>query len=121
MTAWGGQAPGVVKVRLSGDPAALESVTALLAADASVEILTGPDGPYPNRRNTGARVYLTIRTGPGPHRTRSAHLTMRGAPANRRGPPPERQANRLDVESPVSAIGDLSCQLTPPARTGRSR
>ena len=66
MTAWGGQAPGVVKVRLSGDPAGLEAVTALLAADASVEVLTGPDGPYPNRRDTGARVYLTIRTGPAP-------------------------------------------------------
>ena len=66
MTAWGGQAPGVVKVRLSGAPAGLKAVTALLAAGTGVEVLTGPDGPYPNRRDTGARVYLTIRTGPAP-------------------------------------------------------
>ena len=66
MTAWGGQAPGVVKVRISGVPADLEAVTARLAAHASVEVLTGPDGPYLNRRDAGARVYLTIRTGPAP-------------------------------------------------------
>jgi hypothetical protein len=63
MTAWGGQAPGVVKVRISGAPADLAMVTDLLAGAAHVEILTGPDGPYPNRRDAGARVYLTIRTG----------------------------------------------------------
>ena len=55
-----GQGPAVRR------SAGLETVTALLAADASVEVLTGPDGPYPNRRDTGARVYLTIRTGPAP-------------------------------------------------------
>ena len=31
MTAWAGQAPGVVKVRISGAPADLEAVMALLA------------------------------------------------------------------------------------------
>ena len=66
MTGQPGQAPGVVKVRLSGAPADLETVTALLAAGPGVEVLTGPDGPYPNRRDAGARVYLTIRAGPAP-------------------------------------------------------
>ena len=65
MTAWGGQTPGVVKVRISGAPADLETVTALLAADTGVEVLTGPDDPYPNCRDASARVYLTICTGPG--------------------------------------------------------
>ena len=50
----------MVKVRLSGAPAGLEAVTALLAAGTGVEVLIGPDGPYPNRRDAGARVYLTI-------------------------------------------------------------
>ena len=61
-----GQAPGVVKIRLSG-----------AAGDAAVVavLLTGYDGcgidvieqsaPYPNRRDPGERVYLTAWIGPG--------------------------------------------------------
>ena len=101
VTAGGGQAPGMVKVRLSGAPADLEAVTALLAAGTGVEVLTGPDGPYPNRRDAGARVYLTIRTGPA-----------RPPPGQIRAPD---VPGGLDIQALVSAIGDLSCQLAPPA------
>ena len=55
------QAPGVVKVRLSGDPAGIETAAAALAA--CCEVLDR-SGPRPNRYDPGVRVYLTIRTGP---------------------------------------------------------
>jgi hypothetical protein len=51
----------VVRVRLSGLPGAPEAVAALLASCPGVEVLTGPDGPYPNRRQPGHRVYLLVR------------------------------------------------------------
>jgi len=54
------RADGVVKVRLSGDLAALAALAALLASSPAAELLTGPDGPYPNRRDAGGRVYLTV-------------------------------------------------------------
>jgi hypothetical protein len=55
------QAPDVVKVRLSGDRADIETVVAALAA--CCEVLDR-SGPRPNRYDPGERVYLTIRTGP---------------------------------------------------------
>ena len=55
------QAPGVVKVRLSGDHADIEAAAAALAG--SCEVLDR-SGPRPNRYDPGERVYLTIRTGP---------------------------------------------------------
>jgi len=51
----------VVKVRLSGDLPAIAALAALLASSAAAELLTGPDGPYLNRRAAGERVYLTVR------------------------------------------------------------
>ncbi len=64
------QAPGVVKVRLSGDRADIGTVAAVLAD--ACEVLD-QSGPRPNRYDPGERVYLTIRTGPVPaepvHRT----------------------------------------------------
>ena len=33
----------------------------MLASAPGVEILTGPDGPYPNHRDAGERMYLTVR------------------------------------------------------------
>jgi hypothetical protein len=57
-------APGVVQVRLSGLPADAEALAAVLAAAPGVQILTGPDGPYPNRRQPGHRLYLTLRLTP---------------------------------------------------------
>ena len=59
MTGTPGQAPGVVKVRLSGDVADMDMVTAMLAA-AGAEILD-QSAPRPNRRDPGERIYLTIR------------------------------------------------------------
>jgi hypothetical protein len=57
-----GQAAGVVKVRLSGDPGDLEVVAEILArfGGAGVQILDR-SAPYPNRRDPGQRVYLTLR------------------------------------------------------------
>ena len=57
-----GQAPGVVKARLSGDPADIKVVAEILAAypGAGVEVLD-TSAPYPNRRDPGVRVYLTLR------------------------------------------------------------
>jgi len=59
-----GQAPGVVRVRLSGAPADVQAAAGLLAALA--ELATGLDliqtsRPYLNDREPGERVYLTIR------------------------------------------------------------
>ena len=59
-----GPAPELVKVRLSGDLPALDALTAILASYPAVEILTGLDGPYPNRREPGHRVYLAVRVPP---------------------------------------------------------
>ena len=36
-------------------------MAALLTACPGVDVLTGPDGPYPNRRPPGHRLYLTVR------------------------------------------------------------
>jgi hypothetical protein len=57
-----GQAPGVVKVRLSGAAEDLEVVAELLSdcPGTGVEVLDR-SAPYPNRRDPGERVYLTLR------------------------------------------------------------
>jgi hypothetical protein len=60
------RAAGVVEIRLSGDIADLDALTARLAGMPGVEILSQSAG-YPNRRDPGERVYLTARlTVPGP-------------------------------------------------------
>jgi len=56
-----GPAPEVVKVRLSGERAGIETVLAVLAR--ACEVLDR-SGPRPNRYDPGQRVYLTVRTGP---------------------------------------------------------
>ena len=58
-----GPAPEVVKVRLSGERAGIETVLAVLAR--ACEVLDR-SGPRPNRYDPGQRVYLTVRTGPAP-------------------------------------------------------
>lgn len=63
-----GAAPGVVKIRLSGHPADVAAVQDLFAGLAHV-LRGGPAGievldrsaPYPNRRDPGVRVYVTVR------------------------------------------------------------
>ncbi len=57
-------APGVVKVRLSGQAPGTDALIEVLASTPGVEILTGPDGSYPNHRDSGERVYLTVRIPP---------------------------------------------------------
>jgi len=51
----------VVKVRFSGDLPALAALAVLLASHPAADILTGPDGPYLNRREPGSRIYMTVR------------------------------------------------------------
>ena len=57
-------APGVVHVRLTGHPADAAALAAVLAGIPAVQILSGPDGPYPSRRQPGHRLYLTVRLTP---------------------------------------------------------
>jgi hypothetical protein len=52
-------APGVVQVRVSGAPEDIERVIASL----DIPVLTCR-GPYPNRRDPGVRVYLTLQVTP---------------------------------------------------------
>lgn len=62
MTGQTRQAPGVVKVRLSGVAEDLEVVAEILSGypDAGVEVLD-QSSPRRNRRDPGQRVYLTLR------------------------------------------------------------
>jgi hypothetical protein len=64
MTVTPGNDLAVVKVCLSGNRDGINAVTVILAASPSIEISTGPDGPYPNRREPGGRTYLIIRVRP---------------------------------------------------------
>ena len=48
-------APGVVQVRLSGSADDIEPVAALLRQWTLIR-----RGPYPNRKDPGERVYLTV-------------------------------------------------------------
>ena len=58
-----GPSSEVVKVRLSGERAGIETVLTVLAR--ACEVLDR-SGPRPNRYDPGQRVYLTVRTGPAP-------------------------------------------------------
>jgi hypothetical protein len=55
-----GQAPGVVKIRLSGALPDFAAVVSLLGCLAGGTGLIDVSAPYPNRRDAGARLYLTI-------------------------------------------------------------
>ena len=66
MTGQGPLAPGVVQVRLNGDQDDGAAMASVLAAVPGLEVLSGPDGPYPNRRQPGHRLYLTVRLTPAP-------------------------------------------------------
>jgi hypothetical protein len=56
-----GQAPGIAKVRLSGAAADTEMLAMLLAdyAGSGIDVIER-SAPYPNRRDPGVRVYLTL-------------------------------------------------------------
>lgn len=60
MTAHAGQAPGVVKIRLSGAAGDVEVLADVLSASPTAEVIDR-SSPYPNRRDPGERVYLTVR------------------------------------------------------------
>ncbi len=64
MTGQAGQAPGVVKVRISGSAGDIEVISEILSGygASGVEVLDR-SAPYPNRRDPGQRVYLTLRIG----------------------------------------------------------
>jgi hypothetical protein len=57
VTAQPGQAPGVVKIRLLGAAEDIDQVADLLSAHGQV---IDRSAPYPNRRDPGVRVYLTV-------------------------------------------------------------
>jgi hypothetical protein len=55
-----GTAAGVVKIRLSGDPADSALLAAIIGASPAVEVIE-QSAPYPSRRDPGERTYLTVR------------------------------------------------------------
>jgi hypothetical protein len=55
-----GQAPGVVKIRLSGALPDIAAVASLFGCLAPGVDLIEVSQPYPNRREAGTRLYLTI-------------------------------------------------------------
>ena len=57
------QASSVVKVRLSGADGDVDVMAEVLSRSPTVEILDR-SAPYPNRRDPGERVYLTVRVHP---------------------------------------------------------
>jgi hypothetical protein len=66
VSAAAGQAPGIVKVRLSGAAADVEMLATLLAdyAGSGIDVIER-SAPYPNRRDPGVRVYLTLQIAGG--------------------------------------------------------
>jgi hypothetical protein len=60
VTAHAGQAPGVVKIRLSGVAGDVEVLADVLSTSLAAEVIDR-SAPYPNRRDPGERVYLTLR------------------------------------------------------------
>jgi hypothetical protein len=59
-----GLAPGAVKVRLSGELADIEAVAAVLGTGLGRDIeQIERSAPYPNRRDPGVRVYVTVLVG----------------------------------------------------------
>ncbi|HCU94783.1 MAG TPA: hypothetical protein DHU96_19610 [Actinobacteria bacterium] len=55
-----GQAPGVVKVRLSGEPGDIEVMTEIRRLPRGRRRVIETSAPYPNRRDPGVRVYVTL-------------------------------------------------------------
>ena len=56
-----GQAPGVVKIRLSGALPDIAALASLFGHRGTGIDLIEVSQPYPNHREAGARLYLTIR------------------------------------------------------------
>jgi hypothetical protein len=64
----------VVKVRLSGAMADIAAMASVLAAAGGIDLIDVSQ-PYPNRREAGARLYLTICLAPA-----EGQLTAREEP-----------------------------------------
>jgi hypothetical protein len=60
VTGQAGQARGVVKIRLSGAAGDVEVLAGVLGSSPAAEVIDR-SAPYPNRRDPGERVYLTVR------------------------------------------------------------
>jgi hypothetical protein len=58
-----GLAPGVLRLRVSGAGADIDALAGLLAGLPAVQVLDR-SAPYPNRRDPGERVYLTVQVSP---------------------------------------------------------
>ena len=56
-----GQAPGVVKIRLSGALPDIAALASLFGRRSPGIDLIEVSQPYPDRREAGARLYLTVR------------------------------------------------------------
>ena len=93
-------APGVVQVRLSGHQADAGALAAVLASIPAVQILSGPDGPYPNRRQPGHRLYLTVRL------THAATTETGGIPVTTSAPPPRDPELAADPDYRQAAAED---------------
>ena len=98
-------APGVVHVRLTGVPADAGALAAVLAGTPGVQILTGPDGPYPSRRQPGHRLYLTVR------------LTQ---PPITHAPTARMEGNPMSTDPATTAPGPEAADPEAAARTRRS-
>ncbi len=61
MSGRAGLAPGVVKIRLSGDPASLTQLAQVLAGVGGPVEVIEESALYANRREPGWRCYLTVR------------------------------------------------------------
>jgi hypothetical protein len=71
-----GQAPGVVKIRLSGALPDITALASLLGCPAPGIGLIDVSQPYPNRREAGSRLYLTIRLAAQPPGRPAAPLQL---------------------------------------------
>jgi hypothetical protein len=60
VTGQAGQARGVVKIRLSGAAGDVEVLAGVLSSSPAAEVIDR-SAPYPNYRDPGERVYLTLR------------------------------------------------------------
>jgi hypothetical protein len=93
-------AHGVVQVRLSGLPGDTDALAVVLAGIPAVQILSGPDGPYPCRRQPGHRLYLTVRLTP------AAHHRTGGIPMTTSAPPPRDPELAADPDYRQAAAED---------------
>ena len=93
-------APGVVHIRLSGHLADAGALAAVLAGIAAVQILSGPDGPYP--------LPAPARAPALPHRAAHprAHHRTGGIPMTTSAPPPRDPELAADPDYRQAAAED---------------